>query len=344
MATTSTKAPPVIKSDIRRVLERMQVQYRETKGGYECIHLPSIDFNSLTETQAQKYQQQQQQQRSSGSEGTGTGTTKRSIVRKASKLTFSGNKGKDKEQDATVGGGTTMTATGEKEAQGRPSATASSGSSSFFNIPTTPAPTQANAPERPPSATGAATTDTDTADATAPAPAPAAGTGTGAGAGAGTGAGAAEGSHPSLVVQDDSRPRSPSKPKFLPPIPRDFALPQPVQVPETSRPTLGEVEKDPFDAANQSGLSVRFEINIVKVRRASSSSLGEGSSLFITDLDAGPVAPTTRYTIPKSRRRRLAISNACTTRLDRAEIMTPPDNRFFFHSFFAFFFLFFFCE
>ncbi|EEB87227.1 hypothetical protein MPER_15510, partial [Moniliophthora perniciosa FA553] len=44
VATTSTKPPPLIKADIRRVLDRMQVQYREVKGGFECIHIPSIDI------------------------------------------------------------------------------------------------------------------------------------------------------------------------------------------------------------------------------------------------------------------------------------------------------------
>jgi serine/threonine protein kinase KIN1/2 len=34
-------------ADIRRVLDRMQVQYRETKTGFDCIHLPSIDISSL---------------------------------------------------------------------------------------------------------------------------------------------------------------------------------------------------------------------------------------------------------------------------------------------------------
>ncbi|KAJ7025161.1 Pkinase-domain-containing protein, partial [Mycena alexandri] len=42
VATTSTKPPPVIKADIRRVLDRMQVRYWQNKSGFECIHLPSI--------------------------------------------------------------------------------------------------------------------------------------------------------------------------------------------------------------------------------------------------------------------------------------------------------------
>ncbi|KAJ7773667.1 hypothetical protein DFH07DRAFT_990242 [Mycena maculata] len=43
VATTSTKSPPIIKADIRRVLDRMQVRYWQNKTGFECVHLPSID-------------------------------------------------------------------------------------------------------------------------------------------------------------------------------------------------------------------------------------------------------------------------------------------------------------
>ncbi|KAJ6510726.1 hypothetical protein C8R45DRAFT_892246 [Mycena sanguinolenta] len=47
VATTSTKPPPVIKADIRRVLDRMQVRYWPNKSGFDCIHLPSINVSSL---------------------------------------------------------------------------------------------------------------------------------------------------------------------------------------------------------------------------------------------------------------------------------------------------------
>lgn len=223
VATTSTKSPPIIKSDIKRVLERMRVQYRETKGGYDCIHLPSIDLNALTEAQAQRYQQHHSE-----------GTTKRSIVRKASKLTFSSAKGKEKEHEVVAA----TEKDREKEAPSRPSATASSGSSSFFNMPASVATAQPHVPsERPSSAAGGG-------EWSSPSPPQ------------------AESSNPSLLPNDDHRPKSPSKPKFLPPIPRDFASPP---TKETSGPTLSETDKDPFDPANQNGLAVRFEINIVKV-------------------------------------------------------------------------------
>lgn len=44
--TTSTKPRTVINADLVRVLDRIGVQYREIRGGYECVHLPSIDFGA----------------------------------------------------------------------------------------------------------------------------------------------------------------------------------------------------------------------------------------------------------------------------------------------------------
>lgn len=124
MATTSTKPPPVIKADIRRVLERMQVRYRETKGGFECIHLPSIDLSSV------EAPRQHTQYPSSD-----TSTLHRpSIARKASKLSFGVKREKGKDRDNRE------PSAAEKDPSGRPSgataltATPSSGSSSFFNV------------------------------------------------------------------------------------------------------------------------------------------------------------------------------------------------------------------
>ena len=115
------------------MLDRMQVQYRETKTGFECVHVPSIDLSSIVTPTAPNPQSQLQ---SFGSIDTGrtTLTHKRSIVKKASKLSFGTkrDKGKDKELPPEK--------EKEKETSGRPSvgttltATPSSGSSSFFNV------------------------------------------------------------------------------------------------------------------------------------------------------------------------------------------------------------------
>ncbi|KAK0452922.1 uncharacterized protein EV420DRAFT_1273545 [Desarmillaria tabescens] len=119
VATTSTKQPPAIKADIKRVLDRMQVQYRETKGGFECLHLPSIDMSSVDPSP------RHQQQSSSGSGGEPS-TPRPSIVKKASKLSF-GVKKKEREPSMETpsrpSGTTTLTTTPSR-------------SSSFFNVST----------------------------------------------------------------------------------------------------------------------------------------------------------------------------------------------------------------
>jgi hypothetical protein len=133
VATTTTKAPGVIKSDIRRVLDRMQVQYRETKTGFECIHLPSIDISSLGSAPAHRGTRHRKQP----STGSTESRKQPGVVRKTSKLSFGVGK-KDKDKERADGTGSVR----EKDLPGRPSvgsggggvATQSSGSSSFFNV------------------------------------------------------------------------------------------------------------------------------------------------------------------------------------------------------------------
>ncbi|KAB5588399.1 hypothetical protein CTheo_8161 [Ceratobasidium theobromae] len=74
VATTSTKPAHVIKADVKRVLDRMQVQYREIRGGFECIHAPSIDLTSLSSNPTNSDDKE--------------GTPRRSVVRKGSRLSF----------------------------------------------------------------------------------------------------------------------------------------------------------------------------------------------------------------------------------------------------------------
>jgi hypothetical protein len=217
----------------------MQVQYRETKTGFDCIHLPSIDISSLQDPRGTTTTPSPRKHRKQGSAGSGDsgGTTKR-IVRKASKLSFGmGRKDKDRGAgEASVNGSTSKEKEKEKEKDlpGRPSgssgggpafgATQSSGSSSFFNV-----------------SSNVATPHADDAS-------------------------------PSLHPDDaPRRSHSPARSKNLPPIPRDFAgagagagaLQQQQQGPPT---TGGEVnDREVFESVGQSTLSVRFEINVVKV-------------------------------------------------------------------------------
>ncbi|KAF7305457.1 Non-specific serine/threonine protein kinase [Mycena chlorophos] len=233
VATTSTKSPPVIKVDIRRVLDRMQVQYRENKTGFECIHLPSIDISSVDKpTTPRRSRNRHHQQGSSGSGETSGPTPHRTptLVKKVSKLSFAGMR-RDKSRDRSIdesrpptSGGMTTTLT-----------TTPSRSSSFFNVSSNqtvvaPAPT-----EQPPQQ--ALTLDVDL--------------------------------RPPSRTASPSPITGPGKGKTLPPIPRDFAAsPVPMSPgglgPAPPLPT-GEVDKEVFESMGNNTLSVRFDINIVKV-------------------------------------------------------------------------------
>jgi hypothetical protein len=214
----------------------MQVQYRETKTGFDCIHLPSIDISSLQDPRstATPSPRKHRKQSSAGSGDSG-GTTRR-IVRKASKLSFGvGRKDKDRGGEPSINGSTHKEKEKEKEKEtpgpsgsGGPGATfgatQSSGSSSFFNV-------SSNAP----------TPHADDASATL---------------------------HPD---ESPHRSHSPARSKNLPPIPRDFGAAATPQTPQHQQhhqmpPPAGEVDREVFESVGQNTLSVRFEINIVKVR------------------------------------------------------------------------------
>jgi len=268
----------------------MQVQYREIKGGFECLHMPSIDLASVI-ADAQAHQQQAAGTHDSGS---------RRITRKASKLSFGPRK---KEKD-------TGSVREEKHLPTRPSVAAkdggqgeqqannvtsvSSGSSSFFNI----IPSQ------------------ELAGVGGDQPQPAGPTETVVGKTNGSvhsledlleenlgTAVAPQEQDPSLLSPSQSaqaganstapRPVSPTRNKFLPPIPRDFATqqkqdqqnahgtvtsktsgaagysapPTPLLGPPTPTPGPGGsiTIDDLFEMSSGSELVVRFEINILKV-------------------------------------------------------------------------------
>jgi serine/threonine protein kinase KIN1/2 len=217
----------VIKEDIKRVLDRMQVQYRETKGGFECIHLPSIDINSVQTGQQQPHHQQM----SSGS----TDGPRTSVVKKASKLSFGMKRDKGKERDSQ-----------DKEARpssATPIAASQSGSSSFFNVSSNTTAVVADAMGNAVNANGI---------------------GNGNGGGAGGGGSIDEGSV--------SSPAS-GKPKLLPPIPQEISAggaggvpTTPISInPPTTPKLTGAVDREVFESMGNNTLSVRFEINIVKV-------------------------------------------------------------------------------
>ena len=252
VATTSSKAPATIKVDIRRVLDRMQVQYRETKNGFECIHSPSIDVASVNTSMLGPAQ----------GVSAGSGVESRpSIVKKASKLSF-GMKRKEKERKEEGLRQPNVDAVLQQhvpqQVQGRPSegtivtttttTTAglttmlSSGSSSFLNV-SSHQPVEMGQQQ------------SYLRDPPFDQPGP-----------------------------ESTRSYSPvsNKSKVLPPIPRDFttamvgsmnpgaaaATPTVVTMGTTrsSSPLRsGQVGKEVFESSAKNQLSVRFEITIVKV-------------------------------------------------------------------------------
>ena len=236
----------MIKADIRRVLDRMQVQYRDIKGGFECIHLPSIDLTSV-ETSTNKGGQHLQASSTSGDTSSmiPISNSRRSIVRKASKLSFTLKRDKGKEKDHSVDNNKDK----DRETAGRPSeatilTTPSSDSSSFINVASNHTVVPPHVPPQDKEtiqmqANGASVLPIDV----------------------------------DTISPVSASPSSPvNKAKVLPPIPRDFApaSPLPVQSPlpahrSPSPLPTGEVDRDVFESMGNNSLSVRFEINIVKV-------------------------------------------------------------------------------
>lgn len=47
VSTTTTKSTATLRADLIKVLDRLGVQYRDVKSGFECAHVPSIDLTSI---------------------------------------------------------------------------------------------------------------------------------------------------------------------------------------------------------------------------------------------------------------------------------------------------------
>ena len=47
VSTTSTKPAAVLTKDVNAVLERLGIKHRPIRGGFECVHVPSIDLSSV---------------------------------------------------------------------------------------------------------------------------------------------------------------------------------------------------------------------------------------------------------------------------------------------------------
>jgi hypothetical protein len=184
----------------------MQVQYRETKTGFDCIHLPSIDISLLQDAHGTLTPSSRKHRKQSSAGSGDSGSTTRRIVCKEKE------KEKEKELPGRPSGGSSSPTFGAAQ---------SSDLSSFFNV-------LSNAP----------TVHTDDASTTL---------------------------HPT----DESPHRShlPVRSKNLPPIPCDLVgIAMPMQQHQGVSGPTGEVaDCEVFESVGQNMLSVRFEINIVKV-------------------------------------------------------------------------------
>ncbi|KAG8833802.1 serine/threonine-protein kinase KIN2 [Serendipita sp. 399] len=302
VATTSTRPANVIKTDIRNVLDRMQINYREIRGGFECIHAPSIDLNSVNiESIARSSNIGSRQGSSIHNDTSAASTMRRGVVRKASKLTFATVRRKDKGKEveapiqspmtpsATVAPSVVVSKGDDKDLPQRPSVSTvgavtqplgpesakivspSGGSSSFFNVPSPsnqPATGDADETVNGHDAHGRETSqekgdapsihtevegshqDSDLPPDLAAATTPV----------------AAE-----IIIEQPSPTKSasvtPTRDKFLPPIPRDFGAQTPT-TPTTPTPKMNGQQAavdDLFENSGTSDLIVRFEIMIVKV-------------------------------------------------------------------------------
>ncbi|KAG6873278.1 hypothetical protein C0992_008861, partial [Termitomyces sp. T32_za158] len=264
VATTSTKPPGVIKADIRRVLDRMQVQYRETRTGFECIHVPSIDLSSVVVPAEPAHggaqvgvgagAGTQLQQTASGASGAaavrpgaGAGV---GVVKKASKISFGMKRERERERGEV---GYNKSVREKERERERERATPGlsptpSGSSSFFNVlPTAAAGRESVQPQPQQQQLGVPPNANATAN--------------------GNGVGIA-------MVPSGELVSSASRTKVLPPIPRELGASSPpppppgplVPVRTPSPLPTSEVDREVFETMGNNTLSVKFEINIVKVR------------------------------------------------------------------------------
>lgn len=206
VATTSTKPPPVIKADIRRVLDRMQVRYWPNKSGFECIHLPSINVSTLD---APLTPDSHAQHLFPSSGETVAALPRSGITKRVSRLSFSIRRVKSQERDFPFGKGR------DGDTPVRPLSTIvlqNSATHQPLVIPS--APTDKG---RPPILPPVKTASPLTINSRLP-------------------------SIPDLAPVD--APTSPI---------RDFL-------------STGEMDRETFESMAHNALSVRFEINIVKVR------------------------------------------------------------------------------
>ncbi|KAH7100392.1 Pkinase-domain-containing protein [Auriculariales sp. MPI-PUGE-AT-0066] len=235
--TTSTKSPPVLHQDLRKVLDRMQIQHREIKGGFECLYAPSIDLSTVAPpSPMHPHHPQSIQANGQHSRDSSAG---QKLNKKGSKLSF-GKLGRGDKTDAeSVRSSRPLTRAGtemEKELPPRPSV--SINGSGLLNI----GAIASGAPVSP----GHGNREEDALSQRSQA---AHGFVAGSNGSASGGASAAV-----------SRSASPTTGRFIQPIPRDFASSPAPFDPAHMSAVQTQITGDPSGP-----LGVRFEVHVVKV-------------------------------------------------------------------------------
>lgn len=54
VSTTSSKSPQVIRADLLRTLDKLGIVHQDVKGGYACVHRPSIDLHPAAESASER--------------------------------------------------------------------------------------------------------------------------------------------------------------------------------------------------------------------------------------------------------------------------------------------------
>jgi hypothetical protein len=86
VSTTSTKPAATLIRDIDTVLSRIGIKHRSIKGGFECLHVPSIDLNSVVNGDEASMSLPS----TAGPSGIGSTKRKGSLRRKSSKTVLTG--------------------------------------------------------------------------------------------------------------------------------------------------------------------------------------------------------------------------------------------------------------
>ena len=137
VATTSTKSPAVIRESIASVLERIGVNHRAIKAGFECVHAPSIDLASVAFSPRPEQAQNPLSDRPPPESPT---LGRRRSSRRSTKMGLSRSPfSKDRDLDKDAGGNADVSQSSLPQSQQQQRNTTSSGSFTMLSAGASPA-------------------------------------------------------------------------------------------------------------------------------------------------------------------------------------------------------------